>query len=236
VLTCNLAEQLGDSDAPPNKIQRLPSSSDGAVANWSFSTPYILINGRKKSQPTLKKGSRFIREVLATKILIQKFYNDTEKIDEKFHLKFQVEVTCHEKPTFVQLKIINNNTHKEVFKSVCRFVSQDLPNIVDHTLLSSYKSELETLKSLGSLEEQLEAFGCVLQQEKVAAPLAPEAASSDKVHTQCKASPQNSIPMSAGIKQEICTDDSGVQSGNINASLKIEDSNPFLKAIEKQCN
>jgi hypothetical protein len=204
-------EVHSDSDAPPTKIQRMPSTSDSF--RWSMHSPVALINGRKKLQPILSNGGRFVKEVITTQILTQKFYRDLSKVDERFHVRLCVELVLHQQPTFAQLTINNEGSDKEAFKSICRYVANDLHAIVDQSLGSPYKTELEILKGLESLPAQLEAFGGVLKDN-----LSTAEVQFSKV--QCNPSPQKKKQPPANVQS---TSNSGTYS------------NPFLRAIEKHC-
>lgn len=200
-----------DSDAPPTKIQRLPSTSDSL--SWSMSSPVALMNGRKKHQPILSNGGRFVKEVITTQILTQKFFKDLAKVDERFHLHLRVELVLHQRPTFVQLTISNSGCERESFKAVCRYFVNDLHAIVDQSLGSPYKTELETLKRLESLPAQLEAFGGVLKDNVATKEVAFS-------QVQSKPSPQRKRP------------EAGPPADRQNSSNSGH-SNPFMRAIEK---
>jgi hypothetical protein len=207
-----------DSDAPPAKMQRMPSSTSDSLS-WSMSSPVVIVNGRKKHQPILSNGGRFVKEVITTQILIQKFYSNLAAIDKRFHVGVTAELVLHQRPTFALLTVNSNGCDKETFKTMCRYVATDLHAIVDQSLGTPYKTELETLKGLQSLPEQLEAFGGVLKDN-----VATQEVKVNQVHMQSNPSPRRKKNRrgAGSLANSQSSSNSGSASGN-----------PFMRAIER---
>lgn len=203
-------EVLSDTDAPPTKIQRMPSQPDSY--SWHMAAPVALMNGRKKHQPILSNGGRFVKEVMTTQILTQKFFGDLDKVHKSFHMSVRADLELHQRPTFALLTVCNEGCDRETFKALCRYVVNDLHVIIDQSLGSPYKTELETLKGLESLSAQLEAFGGVLKENS--------ATSQVRVPQSQPPTHQRKKPPGARNSQ---SSSSGTQS------------NPFMRAIEKHC-
>ncbi|XP_059474832.1 speckle targeted PIP5K1A-regulated poly(A) polymerase-like [Neocloeon triangulifer] len=160
VLTCHEVkngDSQSDSGQPPSKMQKMPPARSDDLASWEFATPIILLTSRKKHNLTVN-GCPFVKEFLITKVMTSQYYKDTSSIDEKFHLKFKLDVTSNRKPAFVNLHITNNGTALDTFRTLQRYVTQDLLALVNKTVLSPYKEELEKLNQCSSLEGQLEMF------------------------------------------------------------------------------
>jgi hypothetical protein len=82
----------------------------------------------------------------------------TPYIKTKFHLNIKVKVSMHTNPTHVLLDLINDGTELMTFRNVCKFLETHVKPIVEQTVSSPYKAELEKVAALEKLEDHIALF------------------------------------------------------------------------------